>query len=282
MFSRTQAYAAGYSAKRIRRLLARGEWTELAPRVYALAGVPRTTLTPVWSAVLTCGADAVASHLSAAMMHGMLGATPGAWVTVPARRDIRRHGITVVRADLAAADRMVRDGLPVTAPGRTVRDCIPYLPFPTALDMLDRALQRRVTTLDEIAAYTRAMFGRDGAPQLRRLLRHVIRDADSEAERLLHTLLRRAGIGGWLANEPILDEQGHLLGVGDIVFFDARLVIEVDGRRWHGAEGNRFQRDRTRQNALVQAGYRVLRFTWYDLTRRPGYVVATVRRMLDS
>lgn len=90
VFSRNQAYAAGYSAKRIRRLLARGEWRELAPRVYSLTGAPCTVLTPVWSAVLTCGADAVASHFSAAMMHGMLGVTPGAWVTVPARRDLRR------------------------------------------------------------------------------------------------------------------------------------------------------------------------------------------------
>jgi very-short-patch-repair endonuclease len=56
-------------------------------------------------------------------------------------------------------------------------------------------------------------------------------------------------------------------------------VIEVDGRAHHTTP-DRFERDRERQNALVAAGWTVLRFTWRDLTTRPSAVVATVRRML--
>ena len=42
----------------------------------------------------------------------------------------------------------------------------------------------------------------------------------------------------------------------------------------------RFQRDRSRQNRLVAAGWTVLRFTWRDLVERPGYVVRTIRDVI--
>src|SRR5439155_6087543 len=99
------------------------------------------------------------------------------------------------------------------------------------------------------------------------------------AERLAIELLRAADIGGWEANVPICDGAGELIGVGDIVFRAARVVVELDGRAYH-VDDERFEEDRYRQNRLVGAGWTVLRFTWRDLTGRPGHVVATVRRVL--
>jgi very-short-patch-repair endonuclease len=63
-----------------------------------------------------------------------------------------------------------------------------------------------------------------------------------------------------------------------VVFRELRLVIEVDGRAWHSA-GDRFQRDRERQNRLVASGWTVLRFTWEDQMVRPQHVVSTIRQM---
>jgi len=58
-------------------------------------------------------------------------------------------------------------------------------------------------------------------------------------------------------------------------------VIEVDGERSHtGREA--FVRDRRRQNALVNAGYTVLRYTWWDLTQRPDAVQAEIRRAVTG
>jgi very-short-patch-repair endonuclease len=56
------------------------------------------------------------------------------------------------------------------------------------------------------------------------------------------------------------------------------VAIEVDGMAYH-VDVERFQRDRTRQNALVDLGWTVLRFTWADLTDRPGYVAGAIRRL---
>jgi very-short-patch-repair endonuclease len=72
---------------------------------------------------------------------------------------------------------------------------------------------------------------------------------------------------------------GRVLAVVDVLFAAQRLVIEVDGWRTHGTRAA-FQRDRATQNALVGAGYLVLRFTWTDLTQRPEHVVRTIRDAL--
>jgi len=92
-------------------------------------------------------------------------------------------------------------------------------------------------------------------------------------------LLRNGRITGWAANVEIRDADGFI-GIGDIVFDILKLVVEVDGWAFHTTP-ERFQRDRGRQNRLVAAGWTVLRFTWRDLVERPGYVLATIRAMLD-
>jgi len=77
-------------------------------------------------------------------------------------------------------------------------------------------------------------------------------------------------------NVPVHASSGTLIGIGDCVNVDLRIVLEVDGMAWHSS-ADRFQRDRSRQNALVNAGWLVLRFTWADLTERPDTVLAEVR-----
>jgi very-short-patch-repair endonuclease len=64
-----------------------------------------------------------------------------------------------------------------------------------------------------------------------------------------------------------------------VAFPEARVAVEVDGRAWHSA-GDRFQHDRSRQNALVAAGWTVLRFTWADLTQRPDLALAVIATTL--
>ena len=62
-------------------------------------------------------------------------------------------------------------------------------------------------------------------------------------------------------------------------FPDARLAIEIDGWAWH-TDVDRFRTDRHEGNALVAAGWTVLRFTWHDLTNRPDYVLAQIKAAL--
>jgi very-short-patch-repair endonuclease len=65
----------------------------------------------------------------------------------------------------------------------------------------------------------------------------------------------------------------------DLAFPVQRVAIEVDGWAWH-VTADRFIDDRRRQNALVNARWTILRFTWHDLVARPDEVVQEIRAAL--
>ena len=76
-------------------------------------------------------------------------------------------------------------------------------------------------------------------------------------------LLRNAGIKGWTTNYPV---GGYKVDVG---FPMEKVAIEIDGWAFH-SDGEAFQIDRERQNAIALLGWQVLRFTWLDLTEYPA------------
>jgi very-short-patch-repair endonuclease len=70
---------------------------------------------------------------------------------------------------------------------------------------------------------------------------------------------------------------GHRCGpyLIDFAFPGAKVAVEIDGWAWH-VDHDRFANDRRKGNALVHAGWVVLRFTWHDLTTAPHSVVAQI------
>ena len=59
------------------------------------------------------------------------------------------------------------------------------------------------------------------------------------------------------------------------------LAIEWDSRRWHEM-ADAFVTDRERDRQAFLHGWRVVRFTWVDVTRTPEEVVSTVRQLLEQ
>lgn len=141
------------------------------------------------------------------------------------------------------------------------------------------ALRKRLLTTEDLVPAVSALAGSPGQRERRRAVRAAIRNPWSYAEMLLQRLLLEAGIEGWVANTSIR-VAGRRYSL-DILFEGHRLIIEFDGYEFHSQQPQ-FTTDRERQNALVVAGYRVLRFTWEHLTERPDYVVATVRAALRA
>jgi very-short-patch-repair endonuclease len=86
-------------------------------------------------------------------------------------------------------------------------------------------------------------------------------------------LAREAGLPEPLTNVPF--ENIEL----DFVWAQQRLVVEVDGGEFHSGP-SAFQEDRDRDARLVAAGYRVIRFTWHQLTEQPMKVVARIAQAL--
>ncbi len=141
------------------------------------------------------------------------------------------------------------------------------------------ALRHSLLTVEDLRAGLVGTGQRHGLARSWSVLADVGRGAHSGAEVKVHRLLRDAGISGWMTNVPLHDDAG-LIGVVDILFPGQRLVIEIDGRADHSDE-RAFQHDRSRQNRLIARGYRVLRFTWDDVVRRPTEVIATLRHALS-
>jgi very-short-patch-repair endonuclease len=138
--------------------------------------------------------------------------------------------------------------------------------------LMDSALQREVELHDLWRAHLRNA-DRHGSPAARRLLQAASDGARSEAERRLVKLLQEAGIKGWRANHAV---GGYKV---DVAFPAHMVAIEVDGWAFHsGAEV--FVKDRNRQNAIALLGWKVLRFTWFDLTEYPQRVIAEIKHAL--
>jgi very-short-patch-repair endonuclease len=278
LFTRAQAGGCGFSPYQVRRRLAAGAWRAVVPGVLADASLRDRPEVLDRAAQLAVPGSVLAGP-AAARVWGMP-VPPLGPVLIVDRRTARRPPETVmIRASLDPRDVQVVEGARVTSRARTVVDCLRLLPDAAALEFLDRALQQEWVRLDDLVAWIQANVGRHGTPRLVRLVRTASSGARSAAERVLALLMRRAGITGWTLNATIVDEDG-VVGVGDAVFRAANIIIEIDGWAYH-ATAERFQADRARQNRLVRAGWTVLRFTWRDLTGRPGHVVATIRQTLS-
>ncbi|MBU2722826.1 DUF559 domain-containing protein [Acidithiobacillus ferridurans] len=70
--------------------------------------------------------------------------------------------------------------------------------------------------------------------------------------------------------------QGRKIAVDYALLGDFPIAIEIDGYRPHGLSLKGFQNDRQRQNLLVMAGWRVLRFTIRDIRNHADACVQLV------
>jgi hypothetical protein len=91
-------------------------------------------------------------------------------------------------------------------------------------------------------------------------------------------LVRRFSLPVPLAEYDVHGDDRRWIARVDFAYPEAKLFIELDGLESHGS-GPALQRDLARQNALVDAGWQPLRYTWVDLSRRDSAVAAEVRRV---
>ena len=65
----------------------------------------------------------------------------------------------------------------------------------------------------------------------------------------------------------------------DCLWRDARLVVQLDGFTFHRTRGDR-ERDAATDTDLELAGYRVMRLTWNDVTKRADRSIERVSNAL--
>jgi Protein of unknown function (DUF559) len=95
-------------------------------------------------------------------------------------------------------------------------------------------------------------------------------------ETRLRWLLIQAGLPRPDVQVHLRDCEGRFLGRADLFYSRARLAVEYDGDNHR----DRLVEDDRRQNLMINAGFRLLRFTAGDIYRRPESVVAQVKAAL--
>jgi hypothetical protein len=180
--------------------------------------------------------------------------------------------------DLVRRDVVRMQGIRTTSATRTLIDLGGVVSAATLEAALERALHMRLTSFDRLVRrfFEVARKGRTGVGPLRALL--VDRDptlapAESDLETLLLRILRDHGLP-----TPV---RQHVVEVGgtvfrlDVAYPDRRIFLEGDGFGIHTMR-DVFERDRDRQNLLVNAQWLPLRFTWRQLCRGPLRVASQV------
>ncbi len=271
----------GISRQGVRTLASRGALERLGGHVWRLPGQPPTHQQRLLAAVLGAGPGAVVSHMAACAWWRFAGIKAGA-VEVSVERPVQRcdvAGVVHRVRDLAAVDVDRRGVVPVTTPSRSLIDAAPRMTRAQIAEVLDAAARDGSIDLAHLR-WRLDELRRRGRPGIRRVLaalppEHAPRPREeSWLERRLTRLIAGAGLPPPRCQVP-LRHSGGTARV-DMCYEHARLVIETDGHGSHATRRER-QADAERDARLGAAGYRVLRFTYEDVVRRPDYVVGMIR-----
>lgn len=170
----------------------------------------------------------------------------------------------------------MRHGLPTTSALRTVVDLAGRDPITEGVVAADLALRAGLVSITQLNDYVEAHPKAGGIARLRRVVDLAEPLTESPMETRLRILLVNAGLPRPEAQVRLRDEEGRFLGRPDLLYRRQRLVLEYDG----GNHRDRMVDDNHRQNCLVAAGFRLLRFTATDVYRTPEEIIANVRREL--
>jgi very-short-patch-repair endonuclease len=228
--------------------------------------------------VLWAGDGAALSHFSAAALWGLI-RDVDLPVDVTVARAIRAtRGVRVHRTRrLAPKERTTHLRIPVTTVPRTLLDLADVAYDRLLTRAVREAFVQDLATERDLEAQLARSHGRRGAPRLAALIADGPDRTHSVLEDCLRDLLREHDLPTPLMNvvPPGLPRRIKV----DFLFPDQRVVIECDGARYHD---NRLARrdDAEKQAILEAAGYRVIRVTWDQVTRRPAETVARIRAAL--
>ncbi len=273
-----QLLALGYTRNAIARAKAAGRLHHVHRGVYAVGHVSLTWHSRCLAAVLASGTEAVASHLSAAWIWGLVTNRAGTFdVTAPTRRRSKPRHLRLHYAPLAGEDRAVRERIPVTAVPRTLLDLAAILPSAR----LDRTIQRSeecsLFDLRPIDALLARASGHPGAGRLRRALTLYRPPPFSRSglERRFLELVRRAGL-------PTPSTGYNVAGCELDVYWEAeRFAVELDVYETHGSRAS-FESDRLRQEELKLQGVEMIRVTGRRLDREADQVIERVTVLLHQ
>jgi hypothetical protein len=159
----------------------------------------------------------------------------------------------------------------VTAARAVADTAAAYQDLPAVRALVTSALQRRACTVGDLAAELDA-----GPWQHSRLFRLALADAAggarSAAEAEAAHRLRSGGVAPFELNVPIVDEDGEIIYVVDVLWRHLRAALEIDSREYHFSVRD-WQATLERHNELTRHGLAVTHYApAVVLVRGPAWV----------
>ncbi|MFJ5956963.1 DUF559 domain-containing protein [Paenarthrobacter sp. NPDC092416] len=283
----------GLNSRRIKALVDAGElhrlrygcyirasrWKALGPRGQAKARI----VAHAHGTLTTSTGGFVYSHLSAARLHGLFlwSVDDKVHVLHPVRpssdrwgKDVRGHTESYSEDDV-----VVVQGMRTTSLERTIFDAARMLSYPKALVVMDHGLRLGAdfSTLSNMAA---ASAGKRGIRTLRKALDNADPRSESAGETLTRELMQRLRIKPPQPQFEVQSRMGrHRL---DFAWEEEKLALEFDGRTkyfdFKPTEEVIFQ-ERRREKALVEDGWRFIRFEWKDLFQERAFKERILRAL---
>jgi hypothetical protein len=246
-----------------------GRWRPEHRGVYRTFTGPIERNAQLWAAVLYVGRGARLSHWTAAELNGLTDRQdPVIQVKIPpGRRIVPPKGVIVhISSTVGLLWRPPRGLPPFTLPEETVIDLV-----------------HAATDLDDVVAIVAGAFGRrlvreaelrkEAASRQRLRWRHDLEEIVSACSSGTHSVLeyrhdrdvqRAHGLPLAKKQVPFRKTDGTK-GFHDRCYIEYRLVIELDGKRYHPDEHKGRDQDRDNGNAVSGS---TLRYGWSDVTRK--------------
>ena len=283
-----QLQAAGLGTEAIRHRRESGRLERRLPKTLRVGGAPSSWEQDLSAALLWAGEGAVISHRSAAALWGLDGCRPDV-VELTSHRLLRSQlseGLVCHRYSTLEADEITTIGpLRLTTPPRTLLDLAAVVPHSRLEVALDSCLRRRLATLEDLQAtlHRHARCGRRGVRSFRAALTvrsPGYRPPHSALERKLGRLIASSQLPRPVREHPVVEAGREIYRI-DFAYPEQMLAIEADGWMYH-SDRIAWSSDQVRANVLTVRGWRVLRFTAHDLTKRPSWVIETISIALGA
>lgn len=228
--------------------------------------------------------EAVLSFESAARIHGLSTVSADGPTVLTVRHSgwVRLPRIVVHQINDLAPHHVVHvDGFPVTSVPRTLVDLAAIWRRGRLRLAVEDAVAAKRTTDAAIGAVLRSV-ARRGKPGVRNLTAVLDERGPgtappaSQLERDFFALVRRSPLPDPHRQYPLPRRDG-VRNLSDAAWSEVKLIVEVDGRRWHQRLAD-MKRDRDRDLKAAAAGWQVVRLLYEHVVGAPD---ETIRELID-